>query len=277
MKIKRYIETTIIVILSVYVTACANPNVNTKKPKVAIETPDTSSITDTPNENNPTTPTVPKDEAINTPPTTVEVPKNAAPNTTPPPSTAPTTPNTTPAPNTNTPSTVPNTSAPNTVPNAPTTGYVPATNSAITTIPIRHNYTFLDAVETQVLSLCNAERAKTGAPALTMDSKLRDISRYKAMEMLQYNYFNHNSAVSGKTPFDLASSFGYAYSAFGENIQMSQGKNSADVTANYLVTNWMNSPGHKANILNPAFKRMGIGVVFSSDNNSAYESQMFSN
>lgn len=268
MKIKKYIETTIIVILSVYVTACANPNVNTKKPKVAIETPDTSSITDTPNENNPTTPTVPKDEAINTPPTTVEVPKNAAPNTTPPPSTAPTTPNTTPAPNTNTPSTVPN---------APTTGYVPATNSAITTIPIRHNYTFLDAVEAQVLSLCNAERAKTGAPTLTMDSKLRDISRYKAMEMLQYNYFSHNSAVSGKTPFDLASSFGYAYSAFGENIQMSQGKNSADVTANYLVTNWMNSPGHKANILNPAFKRMGIGVVFSSDNNSAYESQMFSN
>lgn len=277
MKTRRYIKTIIIAMVSVLVTACAKPNVTTKKPEVAMENPDTSSITDTPNENNPTTPTVPKDEASNTPPTTVEVPKNAAPNTTPPPSTAPTTPNTTPAPNTNTPGTAPNTSTPNTVPTTPSTGYVPATNSSITNIPIRHNYTFLDAVENQVLSLCNAERAKAGAPALTMESKLRDIARYKAMEMLQYNYFSHNSAVSGKSPFDLANSFGYTYSAFGENIQMSQGKNSADVTASYLVTNWMNSPGHRANILNPAFKRMGIGVVFSSDNSAAYESQMFSN
>lgn len=270
--------------ISIYITACTAPKISYKNPETIIETPDTSDITDTPSDTTTPSPTVPQDERINPPqppqdegnpdappspagtpdssaPNTAETPNNSLPKTPPPPS-----------PSTPSPSDAPTTPQP-----APSTGYVPTTNSAITNIPIRHNYTFLESVENEVLTLCNVERSKTGAGNLTIDNKLKDVARYKAMEMLQYNYFNHTSAVSGKSPFDLANSFGYSYNAFGENIQMSKGQDSAAITASYLVTNWMNSPGHRDNILNPSFKRMGIGVVFSSDNNSAYESQMFSN
>ncbi|MHC1681991.1 MAG: CAP domain-containing protein [Clostridiaceae bacterium] len=285
---KKYLHYIIMTILLVSITACARPNYpttpdNTTTPEEAT-TPDTSSITDTPNEENPTTPTVPKDEdmADNTPteenntaqnsnptqiPNTTDVPQG----TTPPQGTAP---NTVDIPRSSSPQNVPQ---PGSTQGGNTNRYVPATNTSVTAIPVNTDYNFLAAVENEVLTLCNNERAKAGAPALTMDSKLRDIARYKAMEMLQYNYFSHVSAVTKKSPFDLASSFGYSYTAFAENIQSSQGRTSASVTAGYLVTNWMNSEGHKANILNPAFKRMGIGVVFSNSNNKAYEAQMFSN
>lgn len=275
MNIKKYLQCAIIATFAVSITACAKPNYpyssktpDTTTPGTTTQdnstNPGTSSITDTPNEQNPTTPTMPKNETtqnttpaetpgnINvqqgTTPNTVEVPKSSSPQ-----------------------------NSAGTAPNASPNSYMPASTTGISGIPVNTNYTFLSAVENEVLTLCNNERKKAGAPALTMDSKLRDIARYKAMEMLQYNYFNHISPVTKKSPFDLASSFGYSYSAFGENIQSSQGRTSASVTAGYLVSNWMNSEGHRANILNPTFKRMGIGVVFSNTNNKAYESQMFSN
>lgn len=155
--------------------------------------------------------------------------------------------------------------------------YIASTASSNPAIPIKYSYEFLTAVENRVLELCNGERSKLKLSNLSMNEKLRDISKYKAQEMLQYNYFSHVSAVSGKDPFKLITSFNYVYTASGENIQMSQGMSKANVTADYIFTNWMNSPGHKANILNLNFKQMGIGVVFSTSGNKAYESQMFSN
>lgn len=133
---------------------------------------------------------------------------------------------------------------------------------------------YLASVEDEVLRLCNVERSKVGLSPLVMAGNVREAARFKAQEMLTKNYFDHNSPYSG-TPFDLMRNRGIQFGYGGENIQMSQGKDKATVTAQYLVTNWMNSPGHRANILKPEFKKMGIGVAFSSNGNKAYESQLF--
>lgn len=206
-------------------------------------------------------------------PETVPNPTTSVTPTTPSTTTTPTTPvNPAKAPITPAPSTTSTTEVPKT-----SNTYTASIASSNPAIPIKYNYEFLTAVENRVLELCNGERSKLKLSTLSMNEKLRNIAKYKAQEMLQYNYFSHVSAVSGKDPFKLVTSFGYSYSACGENIQMSEGMSKANVTADYIFTNWMNSPGHKANILNSNFKQMGIGVVFSTSGNKAYESQMFSN
>lgn len=148
------------------------------------------------------------------------------------------------------------------------------TPTGLPAIPKNYSVEFLTSVENQVLQLCNAERQKAGLGALTMDETMRNAARYKAEEMLQYGYFDHNSPYVG-SPFDLLTKFGVKYGAAAENIQTSTGYNKASVTAKYLVDNWMNSPGHRANIMNGSFKRMGIGVAFTANGNIAYESQLF--
>lgn len=143
-------------------------------------------------------------------------------------------------------------------------------------IPQNHNVEFLSQVENEILTLCNNERAKAGLKPLSMDETMRKASRYKAEEMLQYGYFDHNSPYTG-SPFQLLQKFNVSYNTAGENIQSSTGLGKASVTAQDIVNRWMNSAGHRANILNANFGRMGIGVAFSSDGNLAYESQLFAN
>ena len=143
-------------------------------------------------------------------------------------------------------------------------------------IPQNHNVEFLSQVENEILTLCNNERAKAGLKPLSMDETMRKAARYKAEEMLQYGYFDHNSPYTG-SPFQLLQKFNVSYNTAGENIQSSTGLGKASVTAQDIVNRWMNSAGHRANILNANFGRMGIGVAFSSEGNLAYESQLFAN
>lgn len=143
-------------------------------------------------------------------------------------------------------------------------------------IPQNHNVEFLSQVENEILTLCNNEREKAGLKPLSMDETMRKAARYKAEEMLQYGYFDHNSPYTG-SPFQLLQKFNVSYNTSGENIQSSTGLGKASVTAQDIVNRWMNSAGHRANILNANFGRMGIGVAFSSDGNLAYESQLFAN
>ncbi|MDY4949058.1 MAG: CAP domain-containing protein [Clostridium cadaveris] len=143
-------------------------------------------------------------------------------------------------------------------------------------IPQNHNVEFLSQVENEILTLCNNERAKAGLKPLSMDETMRKAARYKAEEMLQYGYFDHNSPYTG-SPFQLLQKFNISYNTAGENIQSSTGLGKASVTAQDIVNRWMNSAGHRANILNANFGRMGIGVAFSSEGNLAYESQLFAN
>ncbi|MFJ7667196.1 CAP domain-containing protein [Lysinibacillus sp. NPDC097195] len=120
------------------------------------------------------------------------------------------------------------------------------------------------SVEQEVVKLVNAERAKAGLPALTEDWELSRVAKYKSQDMHDKNYFDHTSPTYG-TPFTMMKNFGITYKSAGENIAKGQ-KSAAEV-----VNAWMNSAGHRANILNKNYTHIGVGYV--KDGN--YWSQMF--
>ena len=141
---------------------------------------------------------------------------------------------------------------------APATPATPATPTAPTTI---------GAYEQQVVDLANKERAAVGLPALKVNTKLSSVAEKKAEDLRDKNYFAHQSPTYG-SPFDMMKKFGISYSSAGENIAKGQ-KTPADV-----MNGWMNSPGHKANILNSSYTEIGVGYVTDS-NGTTYWVQHF--
>ncbi|HHU86172.1 MAG TPA: sporulation protein [Peptococcaceae bacterium] len=111
----------------------------------------------------------------------------------------------------------------------------------------------INADEQTMLNLVNQERAKAGLKALQMDSNLVKLARMKARDMIDKGYFSHNSPTYG-SPFEMMKTFGIKYSYAGENLAGAPSVSSAH-------TNLMNSPGHRANILNRNYSKVGIGVV----------------
>ncbi len=105
-----------------------------------------------------------------------------------------------------------------------------------------------------VLELTNQSRANAGLSALTYNTTLEQAAQAKAEDMLARQYFAHNTP-DGKTPWTFFDAVGYAYLSAGENLAV----HFTDVEP--LQEAWMNSPGHKANILNSNFKEMGVGIV----------------
>lgn len=118
--------------------------------------------------------------------------------------------------------------------------------------------------EKEVVRLVNKARAENGLSSLTMDWQLSRVARYKSQDMHDNRYFSHTSPVYG-TPFEMIKNFGLSFRTAGENIAMGQ------KTPQAVVNAWMNSSGHRANILNPNFRKIGVGYV--SDGN--YWTQMF--
>ena len=108
--------------------------------------------------------------------------------------------------------------------------------------------------EQQLVTLVNAERAKYGLAALTLDETLCGYARVKSQDMHDQGYFSHTSPTYG-SPFDMMRSFGISYSYAGENIAMGYSSPEAVMTA------WMNSAGHRANILSANFTTLGVGYV----------------
>lgn len=105
---------------------------------------------------------------------------------------------------------------------------------------------------TQVVTLVNQERAKAGlAPLKTTNETLKRVALDKAKDMYNNNYFDHTSPTYG-SPFDMMKQYGVTYRAAGENIAKGQR------TPQEVMTAWMNSPGHKANILNASFTTIGV-------------------
>ncbi|MEC0127643.1 CAP domain-containing protein [Paenibacillus pabuli] len=104
----------------------------------------------------------------------------------------------------------------------------------------------------QVVKLVNAERAKAGLGALASDALLDKVAVAKAKDMSDNNYFDHQSPTYG-SPFDMMKQFGVTYSYAGENIAQGQ------KTPQEVVTAWMNSEGHRANILSKNFTKIGVG------------------
>ena len=109
--------------------------------------------------------------------------------------------------------------------------------------------------EREVFNLINTQRTNNGLPALKISNEVQKVARIKAQDMVDKNYFSHTSPTYG-SPFDMLISFKVSYNSAGENIA-GNSSNSGAVNA------WMNSPGHKANILNSSFNYTGIGVVSS--------------
>jgi uncharacterized YkwD family protein len=122
----------------------------------------------------------------------------------------------------------------------------------------------VSAYEQKVVELTNQERAKYGVPALQLDENLSKVARAKSMDMKNKGYFDHTSPTYG-SPFDMMKQFGISYSSAGENIAMGQR------SPEEVVNAWMNSEGHRKNILNGSFTHIGVGYVESGN----YWTQMF--
>lgn len=110
------------------------------------------------------------------------------------------------------------------------------------------------AYEREVVRLVNAERASYGLPALSIRADLCQYARVKSQDMHDSGYFSHTSPNYG-SPFDMMKSFGITYSHAGENIAMGYS------TPEAVVSAWMNSEGHRANILSASYTELGVGYV----------------
>ena len=108
-------------------------------------------------------------------------------------------------------------------------------------------------LESQMLDLVNKERIKAGLSPVISDPEMTRVARAHSADMFARGYFAHESP-DGKDPFDRMKDARVKFLAAGENLALAQ-------TLEIAHTNLMNSPGHRANILNPAFGRLGIGVM----------------
>ncbi len=132
------------------------------------------------------------------------------------------------------------------------TVYIPLTDSSVL------------SYEREVVRLVNVEREKAGLKALTHDWELSRVARIKSQDMKDNKYFSHTSPTYG-SPFQMMKSFGIKYRSAGENIARGQ------ATPQAVVNAWMNSSGHRANILNSSFTHIGVGYVADGK----YWTQMF--
>lgn len=120
------------------------------------------------------------------------------------------------------------------------------------------------AYEAEVIRLVNEIRVKNGLKALATDWELSRVARYKSQDMVDNRYFSHTSPTYG-SPYQMMKSFGLTYRSAGENIAYGQRTPPAVVNA------WMNSSGHRANILNASYTKIGVGYVAQGN----YWTQMF--
>ena len=108
--------------------------------------------------------------------------------------------------------------------------------------------------EKRVVELVNVQREKHGLEPLTLSEQLSDGARLKSKDMHDNKYFSHTSPTYG-SPFDMMKSLGITYRTAGENIAMGYS------TPEAVVNAWMNSEGHRANILNASYTEIGVGYI----------------
>jgi hypothetical protein len=112
------------------------------------------------------------------------------------------------------------------------------------------------SVQSDFLALVNAERASKGIAPLTMNAKLQAAATAHSQDMIDKDYFSHTS-YNGMSFSTRIKNAGYTYKAAGENIAWHSG----NPDAQKVFTMWKNSPGHYTNMMNAAYKEMGLGVV----------------
>ncbi|MGG3451981.1 SafA/ExsA family spore coat assembly protein [Domibacillus aminovorans] len=118
--------------------------------------------------------------------------------------------------------------------------------------------------EAEVIRLVSVERQKAGLKPLTQNWELSRVAQIKSQDMMKNKYFDHNSPTYG-TPFNMMKNFGITYKSAGENIAKGQ------TTPAAVMKAWMNSSGHKANILSKNFTQIGVGY----EPNGNYWTQQF--
>lgn len=130
--------------------------------------------------------------------------------------------------------------------------YVPLTDTSVTDF------------ESEVIRLTNEARAKNGLSPLAANWQLSRVARYKSQDMKDKGYFSHTSPTYG-TPFQMMKSFNISYKTAGENIAKGYS------TPKAVVNGWLNSEGHRKNIMNASFTQIGVGYVSGGN----YWTQMF--
>jgi len=111
----------------------------------------------------------------------------------------------------------------------------------------------------------NAQRVQNGLSALAWDQRLADMARAHSTDMLTNDYFSHTDP-NGCGSSCRANNAGYGWTAIGENIYFTEGYNlTSTAEAEMIVNGWMNSPGHRANILGAQFTNDGVGVAVQGD------------
>ena len=121
--------------------------------------------------------------------------------------------------------------------------------------------------QVEVLNLVNKERKANGLKPLTLNKELSNVANIKSRDMIEKGYFDHTSPTYG-SPFDMMKKFNISYNTAGENIAMGQ------KTPSEVMNSWMNSSGHRANILNSTYTELGVGIQKDS-NGTIYWTQMF--
>ena len=129
---------------------------------------------------------------------------------------------------------------------------IPQVSSAITSF------------ESEVVRLVNEIRVQNSLKPLTANWELSRVARYKSQDMRDRGYFSHTSPTYG-TPFQMIKAFGLSFRTAGENIAKGY------ATSQAVVNGWMNSSGHRANILNASYTQIGVGYVAQGH----YWTQMF--
>ena len=110
----------------------------------------------------------------------------------------------------------------------------------------------------EVIRLVNEIRQQNGLRPLTANWELSRVARYKSQDMADRGYFAHNSPTYG-SPGQMIKAFGLSYRTAGENIAKGYASPQA------VVNGWMNSSGHRANILNASYTQIGVGYVARSN------------
>lgn len=122
----------------------------------------------------------------------------------------------------------------------------------------------ISSYEAEVVRLVNNIRQQNGLQPLTANWELSRVARYKSQDMRENGYFSHTSPTYG-SPFQMITAFGLFYRTAGENIAKGY------ASAQAVVNGWMNSSGHRANILNGSYSQIGVGYVPQGN----YWTQMF--
>jgi len=120
----------------------------------------------------------------------------------------------------------------------------------------------MQVMEQDLLNMHNVERGRSGLSALRVDATLMAIARQRAQDMASKNYFAHTSPT-GETAFSLMAGYGYPYSIAGENIAKNNYPDAQSAAT--AMSGFMNSPSHRANILDSRYSYVGVGLAYGAD------------